>query len=235
MGNKDIWNSLKQPPSSALSAIMGGRLKGKTDISPQWRYEAMTEKFGPIGVGWKYEMGHLWSEPGPNDQMFAFAQVALYFKNGDEWSEAIPGIGGSMLVEKETSGPHANDEAYKMAVTDALSVAMKMLGIAADVYAGKWDGAKYKAEGETIKEQPAKAEPAPAPEANIVPKRITRKQSSDLLAIVKEKKLSEKAVTAYIIATFGKTHARDLLEAEATQLIEAIEADKITAQPNKEG
>ena len=31
MENKEIWDALKQPPPSALRAIMGGRLKGKTN------------------------------------------------------------------------------------------------------------------------------------------------------------------------------------------------------------
>ena len=31
-----------------------------------------------------------------------------------------------------------------MAVTDAFSTALKMLGVAADIYAGRWDGSKYK-------------------------------------------------------------------------------------------
>ncbi|MHA1280854.1 MAG: hypothetical protein ACTSQ8_27265, partial [Candidatus Helarchaeota archaeon] len=38
---------------------------------------------------------------------------------------------------------YSNDEAYKMALTDALSVAMGRIGIAADIYMGKWDGSKY--------------------------------------------------------------------------------------------
>ena len=36
-----------------------------------------------------------------------------------------------------------NDEALKMATTDALSVAMKQLGVAADVYMNNMDGSKY--------------------------------------------------------------------------------------------
>lgn len=142
MENMKHWNALKQPPKWALREIKAGRLKGKTDISPQWRYQVMTERFGPCGTGWKYDIKRVWSEPGNNDQVFAFAEVHLYIKNG-EWSDPIPGIGGSMLVEKETKGLHASDEGYKMAVTDALSVAMKMIGVAADVYMGLWDGSKY--------------------------------------------------------------------------------------------
>lgn len=144
MSNLDLWDRLKRPPPSALKAIGAGRLKGKTDINPQWRMKAITEEFGVCGIGWKYSIDKLWSEAGSNDQRMAFAQVSLYVKNDGAWSEPIQGIGGSMQVVKESSGLHTNDECYKMAVTDALSVAMKSLGVAADIYAGLWDGSKYK-------------------------------------------------------------------------------------------
>jgi len=146
--NMRIWNAVKQPPQSALKTIMGGRLKGKTDINPQWRYKAMTEQFGVCGIGWKYDITRIWNELVADGQVFAFAEINLYImtKDGDEdvWSDAVPGVGGSMLVEKEASGLHASDEGYKMAITDALSVAMKMLGVGADIYEGRWDGTKYR-------------------------------------------------------------------------------------------
>lgn len=139
----EFWNKVRQPPTSALKKIKGGRLSGMTDISPQWRYQAMTEHFGPCGVGWAYEIEKMWSEEGADGQKFAFASIKLYTHNGVEWSKPVAGIGGSMLVTKESKGLHSSDEGYKMAVTDALSVAMKMLGMAADIYLGKFDGSKY--------------------------------------------------------------------------------------------
>jgi hypothetical protein len=148
MSNKAIWDRLKSPPQSALKPILAGRLKGKSDINPQWRYEVMTEVFGVCGIGWKYAIDKLWLESAPEGQMFAFAQISLSVKNDNAWSEPITGIGGSMLIQKEKGGLYANDEGFKMAVTDALGTAMKMIGVAADVYAGKWDGSKY------IKEEP---------------------------------------------------------------------------------
>ena len=158
--NLKIWNAVKQPPASALRQIQVGRLSGKTDINPQWRYQAMTEQFGICGIGWRYEVVRLWSEPGPDNQVFAFAQINLYIKIGEQWSDAIPGIGGHMLTEKEKAGLHANDEGYKMAVTDALSVAMKMLGVGADIYAGLWDGSKYK----VVNPEPVQTATKPAPQ-----------------------------------------------------------------------
>ena len=150
----EIWNKVKRPPKEALKQIKGGRLSGMTDISPQWRYQAMTEVFGVCGVGWKYEIQKLWTEPGYDGQVMAFAMVGLYIKTDGAWSDAIPGIGGSALIAKEKNGLYSSDEAYKMAVTDALSVAMKQIGVAADIYMGMWDGSKYR---EAPKEQESKA------------------------------------------------------------------------------
>ena len=140
-----IYKKLSQPPKGALREIKAGDLKGKTDINPQWRYEAMTEQFGLVGIGWKYEIQKLWTEPGARDEMLAFAQVAVYVREPDtkEWSDAIVGIGGSKLINNFSNGLKSNDEGYKMAVTDAFSTSLKMIGVAADIYAGRWDGSKY--------------------------------------------------------------------------------------------
>lgn len=139
-----IYESLSRPPKDALRQIEAGKLKGKTDINPQWRYKAMTEKFGLVGCGWKYEVQKLWTEQGAGSEKLAFAQVAVFIKDDDLWSEPIVGIGGSKLVQTEKGAAVSNDEGYKMAVTDAFSTALKMLGVAADIYAGRWDGGKYR-------------------------------------------------------------------------------------------
>lgn len=138
--NMELWDKVKQPPKEALKTISGGRLSGMTDISPQWRYQVLTEALGACGEGWWYEIDKTWTEDGPDGAKAVFVQVSLHIGDG----HPVPGIGGSMLIAKEKSGLHFSDEAYKMAVTDALSVAMKMVGVAADIYMGKWDGSKYK-------------------------------------------------------------------------------------------
>lgn len=150
-----IYESLSRPPKDALKEIGGGKLKGMTDINPQWRYKVMTEKFGLIGVGWKYEVQKLWTEQGAGGEVLAFAQVAVFVKDGENWSDPIEGIGGSKLVALEKERPVSNDEGYKMAVTDAFSTALKMLGVAADIYAGRWDGSKYR---DTPDQLPPKAQ-----------------------------------------------------------------------------
>lgn len=165
--NLEIWNRARRPPKEALKTIRGGRLSGMTDISPNWRYEVMTDIFGVCGIGWRYEIIRLWAEATAHEQILVFAEIKLFITYQDagqtRWSNPIPGIGGSSQVSKEKSGLHATDECYKMAVTDALSTAMKMLGVAADIYAGLWDGSKYIERKDDIVPEETKNELAKGP------------------------------------------------------------------------
>lgn len=142
--NLKLYNAVRAVPQEAQRPINGGRLKGMTDINPVWRIKALTEQFGPCGIGWYYTTDHQWTETYGNE-VVAFVNISLYIKNGDEWSKPICGSGGSKLVTIEKSGPYVSDEAYKMATTDAISVACKQLGMAADIYFAKdkFDRTKY--------------------------------------------------------------------------------------------
>lgn len=134
MSNMEIYNKVRECPQNALKPITAGRLKGKSDINPQWRIEKLTEVYGPVGVGWYVEVTKQWIEQGANNTAAAFCNINLYVKNGNEWSKPIFGNGGSSFIAKETSGLYTSDECFKMALTDAISVACKMLGFAADIY-----------------------------------------------------------------------------------------------------
>ena len=151
MENLNIYNSVRKPPKEALRTIGGGRLKGKTDINPMWRIKALTELFGPCGVGWKIVITKQWIEPGNAGEISAFCNIDLYVKVNDEWSQPIPGTGGNALVVKEKSGLYTSDECYKMAYTDAISVACKLLGVGADIY---WDADRTKYSEKTEEPQP---------------------------------------------------------------------------------
>lgn len=135
MDNMTLYESFRQVPKEAKREIKGGRMSGKTDINPMWRIKVLTEQFGPCGIGWYYKPIRKWLE-ARGDEVAAFVDIELYVKHEGEWSMPISGTGGNMFVTKEKSGIHVSDECYKMATTDAISVACKQLGIGADVY---WD------------------------------------------------------------------------------------------------
>lgn len=155
MKNMTIYNAVREVPANAKKQISAGRLKGMTDISPMWRIKKLTEQFGACGFGWKYEIKDKRLERGAKDEVAAFVDVELYVCVDGKWSAPISGTGGSSFVTLEKSGLHTSDECFKMALTDALSVACKALGMGADVY---WDGdaTKYtKRENPTSDKPPA--------------------------------------------------------------------------------
>ncbi|MCD8068495.1 MAG: hypothetical protein LUE87_06370 [Lachnospiraceae bacterium] len=133
MEKMGIYNRSREVPKEAQRPIQAGRTKGFTDINPMWRIQRLTEEFGPCGVGWKVEQTARWTET-VGDEVAAFVEINLYVKVDGEWSDPIFGTGGSRLATKERSGVYVSDECYKMALTDAISVSCKMLGIGADIY-----------------------------------------------------------------------------------------------------
>lgn len=150
--NMLLYNKFMNTPQEARRTIKGGRLNGFTDINPMWRFKKLTEAFGPCGIGWKYEITDQRIVPGPDGKSAAFVDILLYYKQDGQWSEGIPGIGGSAFVTKESGGLHMSDECFKMALTDAIGTACKALGMSADIYFEK-DRTKYNANdsGETQK------------------------------------------------------------------------------------
>lgn len=134
-GNLRLWRGWQHVAPGMLKKINGGNLNGKTDINPLWRFEALTEAFGPCGLGWTVTEIERWTNDCAGE-VGAFVKVALRIRIGGEWSAPIEGTGGSKLCGKGR-GEGLNDEAWKMATTDAISVACKSLGMAADVYCGR--------------------------------------------------------------------------------------------------
>ena len=150
MDNLAIYNKVRACPAEALKPIVGGKLKGKSDINPMWRIKTLTEQFGPCGIGWYPEIVSMWVEPGANGECVANMHIKLYVKIDGEWSKGREGVGGITITQTEKGKLVTNDEAFKMAYTDAISVACKLLGVAADVY---WDNDRSKYDA--TPEQPA--------------------------------------------------------------------------------
>ena len=148
--NLSIYDRVRCVPKEAKKEIEAGRLKGKHDINPMWRIKKLTEVFGPVGFGWYTEVVRTWTEASESGEMAVFVDINLYVKKDGEWSRPIFGNGGNRLISNEKKYengqqvyvPYLDDDAYKKAYTDAISVAAKALGVGADVYFEK-DKGKY--------------------------------------------------------------------------------------------
>jgi len=148
MDNLKYYNVGRAVPEEAQKSFNNGKFSG-TDINPMWRIKKLTELFGPAGLGWYYEVISERAEEH-GDVTIAIVDLNLYVKYDGEWSKPIYGTGGNVLLRKGST----SDEGYKMALTDALSVACKALGIGADIYFAK-DKTKYTAAQEPQEKQEA--------------------------------------------------------------------------------
>lgn len=191
MNNLDIYNKVRVVPKEAQKTISAGRIKGMTDINPMWRIKTLTEQFGMCGIGWKYNITDKRIIDGANGTQCAFVDIDLFIKVNGEWSEAIQGTGGSSFISLENGGKtyYTSDECFKMALTDALSVACKALGIGADVY---WAGGrtKYTANDNTPPTPPTPPKKQSTPREMLIAK--LKENGIDPTAYAKEKGLSNK-------------------------------------------
>lgn len=173
--NLRLWNSLsKTDPKATKPFKKGGGFTG-TQIDPVWRAQRMTEVFGPIGKGWGYDLTERWSEEFKTKDgtvSAVYVRINAWYKDQESGEKLWTGeqIGG-------TEVGRAADEAYKMAVTDALTKCLVNVGLCADVYLGLFDDSKYR--DEVGAEYEAKRA---APAANTV-----KQMAAELEAEVREK------------------------------------------------
>ena len=139
MDNLRFYNAGREVPAEAQKQFSNGKFSG-TDINPMWRIKKLTELFGPAGIGWYVDNVVERCEEHAGVTM-AIVNLELHIKVDGEWSQPIYGTGGNILVSAKGN---TSDEGYKMAFTDALSIACKSLGIGADIWFAN-DVTKYTA------------------------------------------------------------------------------------------
>lgn len=142
--NMRLYIQVQNTPKEAQKSFNNGRFSG-TDINPMWRIKRLTELFGPAGIGWwtedeKYEV----QTSDETSEVAVFCTLKLRYKDPEtgEISHPVTGVGGNKFVISQRTGIYCNDEAYKMAYTDALSIACKALGFSSDIYYAN-DKTKY--------------------------------------------------------------------------------------------
>lgn len=209
MDNMSIYEKVKEVPKDAQREIQAGRLKGMTDINPMWRIEKLTEVFGVCGIGWYTEITNKWIEEGAGGEKCAFVQINLFVKVDGEWSKPIEGIGGSSFIASQKSGLYTSDECYKMAYTDAISVACKALGFGADIYWKKKNETKY----DKI-------------EANEMPeKKISSEQAITLMSLLKGK-FSDEQIEKTLKGYYKVNTVEELTEKQYVEILNTLKVSK---------
>jgi hypothetical protein len=216
--NLRIYEQARPVPESAIKPIASGRLKGKSDINPVFRIKRMTEMFGPCGIGWKYTIDDVHEKEVATGELLVFVKVSLYIidKESGQWSAPIPAYGGDYLIKKDKNGIHGNDEAMKMAVTDALGTACKMIGVAADIYRGLI--AKGASDSKYARRE------YPQNEANNAQDEMRKKALAKLSEEMKRLNVFKEEVSALAGVKYGKLSTSEMSTTEICDFANNLEA-----------
>ncbi len=165
--NLAIWNTLgRTSPDQTKGFSRAGGFRG-TAVKPVYTEQKMTELFGPCGIGWGFTEPTFQLVPGSDGQTAVYCWLSLWYVHEGARSQSIPGVGGDMVVVKQSSGLRTDDEAFKKAFTDAIGNAMKHIGMSADVHMGRFDDSKYVND---LRREDAEANTNPAPsQARVTP------------------------------------------------------------------
>ncbi|UFS83169.1 hypothetical protein LPB79_13025 [Rhizobium sp. T136] len=134
-----LWDKLgKTDPAHTKEFSRAGGFKG-TAIKPMFSYRRMTEEFGPCGIGWGIGEPAFQVVPA-GDEILVYCTVSVWHEKPEQ---RVFGVGGDKVAGKNKYGVSTDDEAFKKAFTDAVTNALKLIGVGADVHMGMFDDNKY--------------------------------------------------------------------------------------------
>ncbi len=169
--NMALWDRVCVTNPAAVKPITGKQYKGNSP-KPYWIVQRLTEEFGPCGIGWGSTILNERMERLSDTDVLHVAVVRFWYMLSDKRGE-IEQIGQTKAVYKTASGSLLVDEdAPKKSVTDALVKCASYIGVAGDIFSGRWDDSKYVAW--------AAEQYAPPPPV------ITEQQAADINALIEE-------------------------------------------------
>ncbi len=205
--NMRIWDALsKTDPKHTKPFTRGGGFKG-TATKPIWHVLRLTELFGPCGIGWGMHKPEF-QTVNAGDEILVFCTVGLWYREDDKAAPTVVyGVGGDKVRASRQSGAFNNDEAFKASYTDALSNAMKQIGVSADVHMGLFDDNKYV---QQVKAEFAAAEFADDPDVKALatkdaydPQTGELRSNYDAKAALKAKDWADSAIQSINLGTSG--------------------------------
>lgn len=139
--NLKIWQAFADIDPQFTKPITGKAYKG-TSPNPQYVIMCLTNLFGPVGQGFGWEV--LKEEFTPlGEEVLHWCRIRFWHTTRDNYFDAY---GQTKALLKTRNGLMADEDAPKKSLTDAIIKAASQLGIAANIFLGRWDDAKYVAE-----------------------------------------------------------------------------------------
>ena len=167
-GTRTLWDSVEKTDPSITKKV--NSRGGFTAVDAYHQIKNATEMFGPVGLGWGWEVQHCDISDGERGP-FVSMQITMWYLYPYNHPD-IARDGEPPLLNRRCSydvfgaadlgrSPH---EAHKKALTDAITKGLSYIGFNADIFLGKFDDNKYVEERKKEVIQEARARDVPTPE-----------------------------------------------------------------------
>lgn len=153
--NLKLWNEVQKTDPTYTKDYSGPGGYSGTAISGNYMIMEATKQFGPIGLGWGYDIiedridtgGPVYSEADGSimgHTMTHTIKLELWVKFGDEVAK-IQNYGHTPYVtwNRNYKNWNTDQEAPKKSLTDAIKKCLSMFGFCADIYLGLYDDVSY--------------------------------------------------------------------------------------------
>lgn len=143
--NLRLWKRFADIDPQHTKPITGKPYKG-TSPKPQYVIQLLTEMFGPVGEGFGWEVRAEGFIP-LGEEVLHWCRIWFWWREpNDKDGYASPGFeayGQTKAYMKTKSGLMMDEDAPKKSLTDAITKAASQIGIASNLFMGRWDDSRY--------------------------------------------------------------------------------------------
>lgn len=140
--NLRLWGQFEDIDPKFTKGITGKDYRG-TSPNAHYVIRCLTEMFGPVGQGFGWRV--------IAESIDHFGETAIHWCRIEFWhtdrANVFEAYGQTKMAYKTSKGTLKVDEdAPKKSLTDAVTKAAAQIGVAANIFLGRWDDNKYVAE-----------------------------------------------------------------------------------------
>ncbi|MBM1817188.1 hypothetical protein JQW92_18240 [Sulfitobacter pseudonitzschiae] len=139
--NLRYWDRFDDIDPKFTKPITGKAYKG-TSPNPQYVIKCLTEIFGPVGEGFGWDVVAEDFTP-MGDELLHWCRIKFWHTDR---ANTFDSYGQTKAIMKTKNGFMSDEDAPKKSLTDAVIKAASHVGIAANIFLGRWDDQKYVAE-----------------------------------------------------------------------------------------
>lgn len=135
------WNAYADIDPAFTKPITGKPYKG-TSPNPQYVIRCLTELFGPVGVGFGWDVVAEDFTP-MGEEVLHWCRIKFWHTDR---ANTYDSYGQTKALAKTKNGLVLDEDAPKKSLTDAIIKASSHIGIAANIFLGRWDDQKHVAQ-----------------------------------------------------------------------------------------